>query len=284
MKARMLLAAVFCAVFVIQAADFDTDTRLLISPDMLQTRDLNCSISSSSEDILKAGAGTAVLCFELIGFPILQKSVFWKRTPNTYTPFKLGEHEPYLMDKSLHFTGAGVTTELNYHLLKSGFGFEDPILAAGLASLAFWTIMECFDGVASTGFSINDQIGNTLGVVFGMLKLKYPSFPVYVRVGVEDLRRTLNWAQTGFDLKKFGTDYYSMLKTELIYVFDNNLYAGLALSKGIGRDNYSDRFGISVGYDLLNGIDNRGESVFYKILGFAQRHTAVSINATYWNR
>ncbi|MDR0308167.1 MAG: YfiM family protein [Chitinispirillales bacterium] len=283
MKTRILVAALFCIAGLTQAADFDTEPHLLISPNQLSlsSPDLNPVLY---EDVLKISAGAAFLCFELIGFPILQKSVFWKKPPSTYKPFALGENEPYLMDKSLHFTGAGIITEINYHVMKSCFGFEDPILAAGLTSLAFWTIMEYFDGIASNGFSVNDQISNSLGAAFGMLKLKYPSFPVYVRMGIDDLRRTLNWAQAGFDLKKFGTDYYSMLKTEMIYVFDNNLYVGVALSKGEGKDNYKNRFGISVGYDLLNGIDDKGSSVIHKILGFAHRHAAISISATYWNR
>lgn len=188
------------------------------------------------------------------------------------------------MDKSLHFIGGALMTELNYYMLKESFGFEDPVLAAGAASLAFWTVMECFDGISPVGFSTGDQIGNTLGTLFGMFRLKYPSFPVYVRAGVDDMKRAMQWAQSGFSLKKYGTDYYSMTKSEMIYMFHNNLYVGAALSKGVGKNNHSNRFGISAGYDLLNGIEKKDDSVLYKILGLGQRYASISISVTYWNR
>jgi hypothetical protein len=282
MKTRVLLAALFCAASVIQAAsDFDYGFDLNIDTDLHRIASTDFA---STPGTMRTAAGVALLCFEFTGVPVLQKYIFFNRSPNSYTAFKFGEHESYLMDKSFHLVGTAIMTEFNYHLLKECFGLEDPVLAAGVTGLAFFTVLEYFDGIASTGFSTKDQIGNTLGALLGMLRLKYPSFPVYVRLGVEDSKRTMQWAQNGFSLKKYGTDYYSMTKSELIYVFDNNLYVGAALSKGVGKDNYSDRFGISFGYDILNGIEKKGDSAIYKMLGFGHRYTSLSICVTYWNR
>jgi len=296
MKTRILPAVLFCAVSIIQAAgnldlnldvntDINTNINTNINTDLYEPSSMS---SAASPSVMRKTAGTAILCFEIIGAPILQKYIFWNRPPSAYKAFKFDETEPYLMDKSLHFAGGALMTELNYYMLKETFGFEDPVLAAGAASFAFWTVMECFDGISSVGFSLRDQTGNTLGVLFGMFRLKYPSFPIYVRAGVEDMKRTMQWAQSGFSLKKYGTDYYSMTKTEMIYMFDNNLYAGIALSKGVGKNNYSNRFGVCAGYDLLNGMVNgtekKDDSVFYKILGLGHRYTSVSICVTYWNR
>jgi len=277
---------------MIQAGhDFSYDFNYDINTDLdINTYTVTDSYQIASQDfvfepsLMRKTAGTAILCFEIIGAPILQKYIFWHRPPSSYKAFKFDETEPYLMDKSLHFIGGAVMTELNYHLLKESFGFEDPVLAAGAASLAFWTVMECLDGVSSVGFSVRDQIGNGLGVLYGIFRLKYPEFPIYIRAGVDDMKRTTEWAQSGFSLKKYGTDYYSMTKTELIYMFDNNLYAGAALSKGVGKNNHDNRFGISFGYDLINGIEKNGNSFLYKVLGLGQRYASVSISVTYWNR
>ena len=308
MKTRILLAVLFCAVSVIQAGqdqglsyDFHYDLNINTNLDLSIDKDISIDLSTDytnctdprelssacsvlTPSLMKKTAGVSILCFELIGVPVLQKYVFWHRPPGAYTAFKFDETEPYLMDKSLHFIGGAVMTELNYHLLKESFGFEDPVFAAGAASLAFWTAMECLDGVSSVGFSVRDQIGNTLGTLYGIFRLKYPDFPIYIRAGVDDMKRTVQWARSGFSLTKYGTDYYSMTKTELIYMFDNNLYAGAALSKGIGKNNHDNRFGICAGYDFLNGIEKKDDTFLYKVLGLGQRYASVSICVTYWNR
>ncbi|MFW6244452.1 MAG: hypothetical protein ACOC36_01055 [Fibrobacterota bacterium] len=280
MGALKYLMIGLCTVCVLQAGEADT-----VASCEHPVSDEIHSLSPENRTSLTVSytAGAGMLGFEFVGIPVLSRYFNWKKPVKWGNPFdNVRETEPYLHDDAWHFVGANITSEINYHILSEYFGMEDPLLAAGLLSLAFWTGMECLDGLTGAGFSVRDQTANTLGAAFGVLKLHNPDIPVYFRVGVENWGRFLMFAKSGFDRNKTGTDYYSIFKTELIYVFDNDLYAGVALSKGRGKENYSNRFGISVGYELLNDIGENEDSWLYQSLDFFRRHVVLAIGVTYW--
>lgn len=270
-----------CIVCALQAEEADTVINYKQSPSeetySLDRGDQNTSLAFS----YTAGAG--MLGFEFIGVPVLSRYLNWKKPVKWDNPFKhIRELEPYLQDETWHFVGANITTEINHHILSEYFEIEDPLLAAGLLSLAFWTGMECLDGLAGAGFSLRDQTANTLGAAFGVFKLYNPDIPIYFRVGVENWGRFLMFAKSGFDRNKTGTDFYSMFKTELVYVFENDLYAGVALTKGRGKDNHNNRFGISFGYELLNDVGDDQDSWLWQGLDFMRRHVVLAVGVTYW--
>ncbi|MFP4165147.1 MAG: hypothetical protein ACLFQB_08665 [Chitinispirillaceae bacterium] len=278
MRARKLLMVTLVVVCVLQAEKPDT----LVNP-RLSLESPSAADDKNNSLILDYAAGSGILGFEFVGIPVLSRYLNWKRPVKWENPLKfINELEPYLQDETWHFAGAHMTTEFNYHVLSHYFGREDPLVAAGVLSLAFWTGMECLDGLAGSGFSLRDQAANSLGAAFGMLKLRYPDIPVHFRLGVENWGRFLMFARSGFNRNKTGTDFYSIFKTELIYVFENDLYAGIALSKGRGKKNHTNRFGISAGYDLLNDIGENKDSHLCQFIDFLRRHLVLSIGVTYW--
>ncbi len=274
MGGRILLMMALCAVYL-QAQDTTSAEISIFSQDLAE--------SPSLESIMDYSTGGGLLAFEFVGIPVLSRYLNWKNPIHWDNPFRhIKESEPYFMDESWHFVGASLTSEFNYKLLSEYLKLEDPLLLSGLLSLAFWTGMECLDGLAGAGFSLRDQTANTLGAAFGILKVRYPELPIFVRIGVEDWGRFAMFAQSGFDRQLTGTDFYSMFKTEFIYVFDNDLYTGIALSKGKGKKNYSNRLGISVGWDLLNDVGKDSDSWFVKKVDFFRKYLIMSIGVTYW--
>ncbi|KMQ49671.1 hypothetical protein CHISP_3421 [Chitinispirillum alkaliphilum] len=279
MKSILPLVLALCTVVTVQAGEKSTEVIDIIDIDLKELFNFTPQTPPPGPNSL---LGATVLGVEFIGIPAFMLN-FKGESINNSNPFlNVEENEPYLQDKVWHFVGAAAKTELNYRLLNHYFSLENPAAAAGALSFAFWTLMECFDGLTSAGFSVHDQIANTLGMAFGIFNIYYPDIPIRVRIGVESWGRFFSFARSGFDLSSIGTDYYSIFKTELIYVFENDFYAGISLTKGRGKNNHSDRFGITVGYDIFGSIEENNNSWWAHTLAYFRNYLTLSVGATYW--
>lgn len=274
MGARLLFVLFFVTVFMMrpraekECAGKEIDLRL---PEVIIAEEKGSSL-----------LGATVLGVEFAALPLFNLHIKGDAVTFGNPLHNLRENEPYLQDNVWHFIGAAAATELHYLLLDHYFSISNPKVAAGALSLFFWTIMECFDGFTGAGFSVKDQVSNTMGVAFGIFKLYHPQIPLYIRVGVENWGRLVAFAGSGFDLCAVGTDYYSIFKTEIIYVFENNFYAGIGSIKGRGTGNHDDRYGVTVGYELFRGIEQENDYWWAHSLAYFRRHFILSIGVTYW--
>ncbi|NLG18715.1 MAG: hypothetical protein GX556_15405 [Fibrobacter sp.] len=229
---------------------------------------------------LKYVAGAGIIGMEFVGLPIIDRYLNWQKPVDWKNPFKnIEENEPYHQDELWHFVGCASTTELNYAVLKNLFGLDDPVYLSALSSLLFWTWMECLDGMNRSGFSIRDQIANTTGAIYSSIRLKYPGFPIYIRIGVRD------WA--GLTAKALDRNLealinvkYKMTKVEILYMAPNYAYSGIVISNSEkGKD---DKIGVTAGLDFAKMLNNEYKGWWNGPLGFFSNHLVLTLNFTYW--
>jgi hypothetical protein len=229
--------------------------------------------------------GMGILGAQFITLPLMEQWMCGGGKMSFVNPLEhIGEPEPYLEDKVWHFIGAHTTTAFHYKILHTYFGMNDPIIPASLVSLAFWTGMECFDVGLGTKFSIQDEIANVLGIGFGMLKHTYPSLPIQVRVGVKEWYGLMQNIYESFEANTTDNlyrNYYALMKTEVIYTFNNCWYAGLAISVEPGVQK-KDMFGATVGFDILSYVSRKFGEEMQPTFEILQQRCALSITATYW--
>jgi hypothetical protein len=248
------------------------------------------TVSSASLNTPKKGPssgsvlfGIGIIGLEFAGIPLLDIKYNYGKFPKLDNPFNnVKEKEPYIQDELWHFVGASAFTELNYGILQNCFGMESPYLLSGLMTLTFWTGMECLDGLSGSGFSVRDELGNVLGVTFSLIKIRYPGFPFKVRIGIRNFKSfatSLEKAIAGSIHHQLGSQY-DFMKVELIYRLpDSYLYAGAAVTR---TENRKDLYGVTVGLDALDFINDISEGWWNKPLGFVTRHFSTGISFTYW--
>ncbi|MFP4418309.1 MAG: hypothetical protein ACOC41_07305 [Chitinivibrionales bacterium] len=228
--------------------------------------------------------GTGMFLTEFIGLPLLEATFSWEHSLRLQNPFKyIKETEPYIQDELWHFVAASTFTELNYGILKNYFGAKKPILAAGIISMVSWTMLECLDGMAGSGFSLRDQAGHTLGAGFGMLSLAYPDMPLHMRVGVKSwpsLFEAFGDAISSGNYSESLADRYSFMKVELIYLHESSLYGGLAVSTT--EETEHNIFGITAGFDFVKWLNKRSQGWWNAPLDFVSNHFVTSLTLTWW--
>jgi hypothetical protein len=227
--------------------------------------------------------GIGVIGLEFVGIPLLDIKCNYQKFPKLDNPFKyIEEKEPFIQDELWHFVGASSFTEINYMVLQNCFAMEKPYLLSGLMSLTFWTGMECLDALSGSGFSIRDELGNVLGVTFSLIKIKYPGFPLKVRIGIRNIKSfgtALEKAVSGSLHHQLGRQY-DFMKVELIYRLpESYLYAGAAVTR---TENKHDLYGVTIGLDALDFINDVNEGWWNKPLGFFNRHFSTGISFTCW--
>lgn len=224
-------------------------------------------------------AGVSALGIELFGIPISDWYVNWRVTPGINNPFKnIKEKEPFHQDEMWHFAASGITTRLNYHILKEYLGVKDPFWTNAVGNAIFWTGMELLDGTLGSGFSIRDEIGNLCGVAFSSLKLRYPDLPFFVRLGVADWSRLISYASKGFN--QFNRHKYYFMKVDILYTTPYYLYGGLSISTK--EKSRSDKLGITTGFDLAKALNDSSKGWWNGPLDFILETLNISVNFTYW--
>jgi hypothetical protein len=227
--------------------------------------------------------GISVIGLEFAGLPLLDIKYNYRKFPKLDNPFHyIEEREPFIQDELWHFVGASAFTEINYRLLQNCFGMENPYLLSGLMTFTFWTGMECLDALSGSGFSVRDELGNVLGVTFSLIKIRYPGFPFKVRIGVRNFRtftKSVEKAVTGSIHHQLGSQY-NFMKVELICRLpDTYLYAGAAVTR---TENKKDLYGVTVGLDALDFLNDINEGWWNQPLGFVTRHFSTGISFTWW--
>jgi hypothetical protein len=227
--------------------------------------------------------GIGMIGLEFVGIPLLDIKYNYRKFPRLDNPLNyIEEKEPYIEDELWHFVGASAFTEINYTILQNCFSMESPYLLSGLMTLTFWTGMECLDGLSGSGFSVRDELGNVLGVTFSLIKIKYPGFPFKVRIGVRNMKsfaKALEKSVSGSIHHQLGTQY-DFMKVELIYRLpDSYLYAGAAVTR---TENRKDLYGVIIGLDALDFINDINEGWWNNPLGFFSRHFSTGISFTCW--
>lgn len=242
------------------------------------------STDTSGRTVARSLIGAGLLLTEFVVLPALDGTIGWEQPLRLQNPFRhIRETEPYIQDELWHFVGASASTNLNYHILRTFFDARDPVIAAGALSLLNWTIMECLDGMAGSGFSITDQIGNTLGAAFGMLSLTYPRVPVKMRVGVRNWSDLVDAVSDGVSTGNYSRSFserYTFMKTELIYMHQTGLYGGLAVSTH-NRTEY-DMYGVTAGFDIIKWLNDRKEGWWNGPAEFTSSHFSAIVSFTWW--
>ncbi len=211
--------------------------------------------------------GSSLLITEYIAVPLFMKSIWWEEGWEMRNPFRQKkEMEPYHVDESWHAVMNCSMQDLHYTVLRKYFGVESPYPSMGL-TLFSWTMVEVLDALEINdqwGFSINDEIGNSLGLLVWLIHHKYPDFKFYIRGGVRtwdgaaDYGLNVHKFFTDSDeyYRKYGKDKYSLSKVEYIYKWHDQFYSGIAVSKS---DVDEDLFGFTVGWDGLSYLNESKE-------------------------
>jgi hypothetical protein len=258
----------------------------LILSVLLFTTVNSTSIDTSGNREHSSGSvllGIGLIGLEFIGIPLLDIKYNYGKFPRLHNPLNyIEEKEPYIEDELWHFVGTSAFTEINYTILQNCFSMENPYLLSGLMTLTFWTGMECLDGLSGSGFSVRDELGNVLGVTFSLIKIKYPGFPLKVRIGVRNIRtfaKAVEKSVSGSIHHQLGTQY-DFMKVELICRLpDSYLYAGAAVSR---TENKKDLYGVTIGLDALDFVNDINDGWWNRPIGFISRHFSTGISFTWW--
>ena len=236
--------------------------------------------------------GTAILSVEYISGYALAYHIWWPegfRKINALS--NIGEKEPFYVDDVIHAIGNAGSQEIHYQLMKHYFHIKSPWPSMLLTSLS-WFSIEVLDAMEKRNgwrFSVNDEIGNLLGVAFWYYKYQNPDSPIFLRLGIRQ------WENAGdyfsdlplliTDRDKYGKEHnhdkYSILKTELIYKFYNDYYTGVAVSS-YSAQSEDDAWGISIGYDVLKKLNRSNPSWTHSPLNFFLNNISMSISFTFW--
>lgn len=239
--------------------------------------------ATNESKLLPIATGSGLLAVEFIGIPLINMAISYKKIPHLKNPLKyIYEKEHYMEDKLWHFVGASIFTEMNYYLYEKLYFIDEPYIVSGLTSLAFWTGIECMDGMAGSGFSLRDETANILGITFEILRLRYPNLPLRVRIGAKNWNEFSNAASRVFSgaiHHELGTQY-DYMKVEFVYLFPTeNLYAGIAISRKNQKD---DQAGISAGFDLISWLNNKKKGWWNYPLKSFDTHFSLNLELTYW--
>lgn len=234
--------------------------------------------------------GVILLTAEYTIGPAIAYANWWAPGFTWDNPFNhIGELEPYLEDNAWHLAGCTMITELHYRILHECFGSKYATTLATSLTFFDFTAVECLDALEKTGrwkFSIGDEVANVLGIGFWLLKHRYPTLPVDVRIGVRkwgavrDLCREAYTAVANFErFKSENRDHYSILKVEGLYRLGHGFYLGIALSK---KDSPSsdNLWGITAGWDIIKGLKGTGHrnSLFETM----SEYVSMPISFTLW--
>ncbi len=234
--------------------------------------------------------GVGLLTAEYIILPTIAYNSWWKEGFVWDNPFKyIDEKEPFLADNAWHMAGCNMLTEFHYRVMHDCFRSRHAVLFSTSLTLFTFTAVEVLDALESTHkweFSLGDAFANVLGVGFWTFKHYYPEVPVSIRVGIRKWGDVVNLLEeaataiTDFDKFKLGDfDHYSVLKVEGIYRFNPGIYCGVAISR---KDAPSDEnlWGITVGWDLVKGLDKRGRRKSF--LQTISEYVSIPVSFTYW--
>lgn len=228
---------------------------------------------------LKHVAGIGILCAQYVSIPLIDYFINWKDPPGITNPFtNIRENETFHQDEMWHFIAAGSTTRLNYYLLRDFIGLSDPIWINAISNGIFWTSMEVLDGAIGSGFSIRDELGNLLGIAFSSLKLKYPSIPFSVRLGMADWRKFGSSFSNGF--RSINKNKYSFMKVDFLYTSPYYLYGGLSLSTDL--NSRTDRVGLTAGLDILKALNDWKKGWWNWPVDYMLESLNISVNFTVW--
>jgi hypothetical protein len=253
---------------------------LIISLIFLQAHGADDSLKTdSNQTILKQIIGGSVIGFEIVGIPLAD----WYL--NRHKPININnmslsfrDAEPYIQDELWHFVAAASTNQFNYLILSECFDLDNSLLASIIISSIFWTGLEFLDGIAGSGFSFRDELGNISGILYSTIKTIYPDFPIYIRLGVHDwglLSKTLD----KMNIRKLFREKYCFMKVDILFMAKNQIYGGLSISN---TTNKHDRIGITAGYDLLKEMTEVQDARWNKLLNFITNYFTLSINFTVW--
>lgn len=245
---------------------------------------------SYSQDNRHVALGVGLLTAEYIILPTIAYNSWWKEGFVWDNPFKyIDEKEPFLADNAWHMAGCNMLTEFHYRIMHDCFRSRQAVLFSTSLTLLTFTTVEFLDALEKTHkweFSLGDAFANVLGVGFWTFKHYYPDVPFSLRVGIRkwgDVASLLEEAATAitnFDKFKIGDfDHYSILKVEGIYRFKPGIYCGVAISR---KDAPSDEnlWGITVGWDLVKGLDRRGSRRSF--LHTISEYVSIPVSLTYW--
>lgn len=254
---------------------------------LLSCKNPVCEMTNTNQTngltVYKVATGCGILALELIGIPAVDFKYNYRTIPKIDNPFKyVCEKEPYIQDELWHFVGASALTEINYRMFSNCFMMQNPYVVSGLLTVALMTGMECCDAWCGSGFSVRDECGNILGTIFSLVKIRYPEFPVKVRIGIKDLS-SFNVAVKNAlheSVRHQLGKQYDYMKVELIYTIpDLFLYGGVAVSR---TDNKKDLFGITAGLDVFDCVNSVKKGWWNESLSFVSRYFSASVSFTYW--
>ena len=241
---------------------------------------------------LRIMTGAAILSTEYIIGYSLAYHMWWPHGFRKINPFtNIGENEPFYIDEATHISGNIFSQEIHYQIMRYYFHIESPWPSMILTSLS-WLSIEALDAMEKRDgwkFSINDEIGNLLGVSFWYLKHHYPDVPIFFRIGFRQWDKAVGYINDlpllFIDREKYGqkhnADKYSILKTELIYKFYSNYYTGIAVSR-LSADSEKNVWGLTIGWDGINYMVQKNNRWWHRHLNFINKNLSMSLSFTYW--
>lgn len=267
-------------------------TALILSLAFSQNN-LSIHPESLREKNIRILTGSILLATEYISGYSLAYKMWWPEGFRKINPFtNIGEKEPFFVDEVIHSIGNIVSQDIHYAIMKKYFHVQSPWPSMILTSVS-WFSIEALDAMEKRNgwrFSINDELGNLAGVAFWYYKYKHPNSPIYLRLGFRQWGNAVEYIKDlpflFTDRDKYGRqhnhDKYAILKTELIYMFNQNVYAGIAVSRA-SKNSQENTWGITAGWDIINNM-NLLESKRYKVpFEFIRNNFTLNISLTYWN-
>lgn len=253
---------------------------------------------SSHQESLRAKnkrilTGSILLGAEYITGYSLAYKMWWPEGFRKINPFSnIGEKEPFFVDDVIHAIGNIVSQDIHYAILKNYFHVQSPWPSMILTSVS-WFSIEALDAMEKRNgwrFSINDELGNLSGVLFWYYKHNNPDSPLYLRLGFRQWGNAVEYIKdlpllfTDRDVygKQHNHDKYSILKTELIYMFKQNVYAGIAVSRA-SENSQKNTWGITAGWDVVSNMNSLESNRYNVPLKFIRNNFTLNISLTYWN-
>lgn len=237
--------------------------------------------------------GISILSAEYIAGYSLAYSMWWPEGFRSINPFSnIGEKEPFIVDDLIHSIGNASSQEIHYAIMKTYFHIESPWPSMILTSLS-WFSIEVLDAMEKRNgwrLSINDELGNLAGMALWYYRYQHPESRLFLRLGfrqwneASDYIKSLPLLFTDRDTygRKHNHDKYAIVKTELIYLFDNNFYAGTAVSRAAANSS-KNVWGLTIGLDISNILNQSTQGWWNKPMGFFHRHFTLNLSFTYWD-
>ncbi len=248
---------------------------------------------SSREKNKRILIGSVLLGVEYISGYSLAYKMWWPEGFRKINPFSnIGEKEPFFVDEIIHSFGNVLSQDIHYKIMKKYFHINSPWPSMILTSLS-WFSIEALDAMEKRNgwrFSINDELGNLAGVAFWYYKYNHPNSHLYLRLGFRQWGNAISFVQdlpllfTDRDVfgKQHNHDKYTILKTELIYMFKQNVYTGIAVSRA-SPNSQNNVWGVTVGWDIINYLNQLKPGWYNTTFDFIRKNFSMNISITYWD-